>query len=138
VRRLELYLTLHRIDGLPRGVYHYDPLGHRLSLLIDQERAIRGQVREASLSAAWTCEPDVLVSLTSRFQRLSWEYRTIAYATTLKHVGVLYQSMYLVATAMGLAPCALGGTNTDLTDAVLGLDPLRESTVGEFMLGSLP
>lgn len=133
---LELYLTLHRIDGLPRGVYHYDPLGHRLTLITDEEAAIHRQVQDASMSAAWICVPDVLVSLTSRFQRLSWKYRSISYATTLKHVGVLYQTMYLVATAMGLAPCALGGTNTDHTDRLLGLDPLRESTVGEFMLGS--
>ena len=40
---------------------------------------------------------------------MSWKYASIAHALTLKNVGVLQQTLYLVATAMGLAPCALGG-----------------------------
>jgi len=74
--------------------------------------------------------------LTSRFQRLSWKYRGIAYAVTLKNVGVLYQTMYLVATAMGLAPCALGGGDAEGFALAAGTDPLVESSVGEFLLGS--
>jgi len=78
----------------------------------------------------------VLLIVTARFQRLSWKYESIAYATVLKDVGVLYQTMYLVATAMGLAPCAVGGGNADLAARILGLDYLAESSVGEFLLGS--
>jgi SagB-type dehydrogenase family enzyme len=62
----------------------------------------------------------------------------MAYAATLKNVGVLYQTMYLVATAMGLAPCALGAGNADLFAAAVGTDYYAESSVGEFMLGSAP
>ena len=60
----------------------------------------------------------------------------IAYATTLRHTGVLYQTMYLVATAMGLAPCGLGNGDADLSARVLGLDYLQESSVGDFLLGT--
>jgi hypothetical protein len=49
---------------------------------------------------------------------------------------VLYQTMYLVATAMGLAPCGLGNGDADMSARVLGLDYLRESSVGDFLLGS--
>ena len=80
----------------------------------------------------------MLITLASRFQRLSWKYAAIAYAATLKNVGVLYQTMYLVATAMGLAPCALGAGNADLFAAAAGTDYYAESSVGEFMLGSAP
>jgi SagB-type dehydrogenase family enzyme len=80
----------------------------------------------------------VLITLTSRFQRLSWKYRAIAYATTLRHTGVLYQTMYLVATAMGLAPCGLGNGSADLSVRALRLDYLTESSVGDFLLGSRP
>src|SRR5215470_14686816 len=54
----------------------------------------------------------------------------------LKHVGVLYQTMYLTATAMGLAPCAVGGGNADLFAKATGLDPYSEASVGEFLLGN--
>jgi hypothetical protein len=46
--------------------------------------------------------------------------------------------MYLVATAMRLAPCALGSGDADLAARALGLDYLRESSVGDFLLGSRP
>ncbi len=76
--------------------------------------------------------------VTSRFGRLSWKYSQIAYALTLKHVGVLYQTLYLVATALGLAPCALGSGDTTAAARALRLDWTEESTVGEFLIGSRP
>jgi oxazoline/thiazoline dehydrogenase len=42
--------------------------------------------------------------------------------------------MYLVATAMNLAPCGLGGGDSDLFAAAAGLDYYVETSVGEFML----
>jgi len=80
--------------------------------------------------------PQVLIILTARFQRVSWKYNAMAYALVLKDVGVLYQTMYLVATAMGLAPCALGGGDSDLFAAVAGTNYYAETSVGEFILGS--
>ena len=59
----------------------------------------------------------------------------MAYSVILKNVGALYQTMYLVATAMGLAPCGLGGGHSDLFAAAAGLDYLAETSVGEFILG---
>jgi SagB-type dehydrogenase family enzyme len=82
--------------------------------------------------------PDVLVTMAARFARVSWKYRSIAYATTLRHTGVVYQTMYLVATAMGLAPCGLGNGDADLAARAFGLDYLSESSVGDFILGSRP
>ncbi len=60
----------------------------------------------------------------------------MAYSIILKHVGVLYQTMYLVATAIDLAPCGLGVGNADLFATAAGTDYYAESSVGEFMLGS--
>src|SRR5262249_31393390 len=123
---------------LPAGLYHYDPLAHQLRKLADRDAHVEALLRDAQQSAALAAPPQVLITLASRFQRLSWKYAAMAYATTLKNVGVLYQTMYLVATAMGLAPCALGGGNADLFAAAAGTDYCAESSVGEFMLGSAP
>jgi hypothetical protein len=41
-----------------------------------------------------------------------------------------------VATAMGLAPCALGGGDSALFAEAVGANSLEESSVGEFILGS--
>ena len=80
----------------------------------------------------------ILLVLAARFARVSWKYSAIAYALTLKNVGVLYQTMYLAATAMGLAPCAVGCGNADLFARAAGTDYYAETSVGEFLLGSKP
>jgi oxazoline/thiazoline dehydrogenase len=78
----------------------------------------------------------VLVILAARFPRLAWKYESIAYSLILKHVGVLYQTMYLAATAMGLAACAVGGGDSDLFCQAAGTQYAAETSVGEFLLGS--
>jgi SagB-type dehydrogenase family enzyme len=62
----------------------------------------------------------------------------MAYALILKHVGVLYQTLYLVATAMGLGPCGVGGGQAELLSRAIGSNYLAESPVGELLLGSRP
>ncbi|WAL73464.1 SagB family peptide dehydrogenase [Kitasatospora sp. YST-16] len=139
---LEVYLSVVKCVGLEPGVYRYDAAAHRL-----RPRPFQHPGEEAAFSelvtAAWratacTVDPQVLLTVTSRFGRLSWKYSQIAYALTLKHVGVLYQTLYLVATAMGLAPCGLGSGDTDAAARALGLDWTAESSVGEFLIGSRP
>jgi len=133
---LELYLTVNACDGLGPGLCHYDPFAHQLERLRGPNARTEALLLDARWSAGLEVEPQVLITLASRFQRLSWKYQSIAYATTLKNVGVLYQTMYLVATAMGLAPCALGGGNADLFAEAAGTAYYAESSVGEFLLGS--
>jgi oxazoline/thiazoline dehydrogenase len=135
---IEIYPVIHSCEGLRQGVYHYDPMRHCLELA-SQSRVLVDQITAgARVSAGISCGPQVLLVLTSRFGRLSWKYEGMAYATTLRNVGVLYEAMYLVATAMRLAPCALGSGNSALFASALGLESMAESSVGEFMLGSLP
>ncbi len=135
---LELYVTVDSCVDVASGIYHYDPLDHQLCRLVNRNAHVEALLDNAKLSAGSSAEPQVLITLTSRFQRLSWKYRGIAYAVTLKNVGVLYQTMYLVATAMGLAPCGLGVGNSTLFAEAVGTSYFAESSVGEFMLGSRP
>lgn len=130
---LELYLTIWRCEGIEPGFYHYNPLDHvleHLSGIGPEQRALLAD----SCGAAAQQATDVLITLTSRFQRTQWKYQSIAYALILKNVGVLYHQMYLVATAMELAPCALGSGNSDRFAKAAGLDYFAETSVGEFLL----
>lgn len=134
---LEVYVTAHRVSGLPRATYHYDSWRHVLVPVCEQPDLVEGMLSAAVLSKG-ADTPDALLTVTSRFARLAWKYEQIAYATTLRNVGVLYQTFYLVATAMGLAPCGLGGGNSALVAHVIGVDPFVEGSVGDFALGTLP
>jgi SagB-type dehydrogenase family enzyme len=65
-----------------------------------------------------------------------WKYDAIGYSLVLKHVGVLYQTIYLVATAMGLAVCGLGGADASDFAAASGLGFYTEGSVGELVIGT--
>lgn len=134
---IEFYIAIKACQDLAPGLYHYDPLHHRLERLVGMARAVESLLDEAAASAGIAADSlQVLVILTARFERIAWKYESIAYALTLKHVGVVYQTMYLSATAMNLAPCALGCGDSDLFARAAGTDYYVESSVGEFLLGS--
>ena len=134
---LELYAAIQVCNSLDPGLYHYDPAGHRLIRLRGRTPEVAVLLRDAAESAATPEDTlQVLLILAARFPRVAWKYESIAYALTLKHVGVLYQTMYLTATAMGLAPCAIGGGDADLFARAAGTDYYAETSVGEFLLGT--
>lgn len=135
---LELYPLIHKVVGLDPGLYHYDPEGHRLGLVAPPSPRVQLLHEYARLTAQMETGPQVLLVISARFGRVMWKYESMAYALVLKHVGVLLQTMYLVATAMGLAPCALGGGHADAFAAAIGADPYEEASVGEMILGSRP
>lgn len=135
---LELYVTVNRCADLAAGLYHYDPLGHRLCQVAQHGAHTEALLEHARASCEASDLPQLLITVTSRFERLSWKYCSIVYANTQKNVGVLFQTMYLVGTAMGLAPCAIGNGNPVVFAQAAELDYFAESSVGEFMLGTVP
>lgn len=135
---LEFYLAIHVCEGLEPGLYHYDGQSHRLGRILGRTPEVERLLDDGAASAG--IAPDriqVLVILSARFPRLAWKYSSIAYALVLKHVGAAYQTMYLAATAMGLGSCALGGGDSDLFAKAAGINYYAETSVGEFLLGSM-
>lgn len=133
---LELYISVNMCMGLKRGLYYYDAESHALCIIHEENANLEAILDEAWLSAARLCRPQILITVASRFHRVSWKYSSIAYATQLKNVGALYQTFYLVATAMNLAGCALGLGNPSRLGEMADLDFFEEGSIGEFMLGT--
>src|SRR6476661_6914650 len=79
--------------------------------------------------------PQVLITIAARFGRVAWKYSAVAYQLILKDVGVLTQTLYLMATDMGLGGCAIGSTNIDLFAKMTGIKFHVEGPVGQFALG---
>ncbi|RJQ58060.1 MAG: SagB/ThcOx family dehydrogenase [Desulfobacteraceae bacterium] len=136
IYELEIYVNVNACESISPGFYHYCPKNHGLEPLCGPTEATAALFKDAVRSTGLELTPQVLFTIASRFQRLSWKYESMAYNTMLKNVGVLYQTMYLVATAMDLAPCAIGGGNSDLFAEAAALDYYAETSVGEFLLGS--
>jgi len=131
----EFYLAVRRCAGLAPGIYHYHPVRHSLAL-VSAETGLVTAFHAGAMQASAGGTPDVVIILASRFARNSWKYQGLALTTGLKNIGVIMELMYLTATDMGLACCALGGGDSAVFAKATGLHPLAESSMGEFMLGT--
>ncbi|MFF4041006.1 SagB family peptide dehydrogenase [Streptomyces sp. NPDC001816] len=138
VHELEVYPLVTQCAGLKPGLWHYATDRHELELVAEPGPATAALVSSARESALMTTDPQVVLLVTARFGRVMWKYETVAYPLILKHVGVLYQTFYLVGTAMDLAVCGLGGGDAADFAAASGLDFFTEGTVGELVVGSRP
>ncbi len=132
---LEIYPVIGACRGIEPGLYQYCPGTHALCRLTGPGEHT-GWLLENTGFSIHGRPPQVLFQIAARFQCVSWRYGSIAYATILKDTGVLMQTMYLVAEAMGLAACAVGGGHSDIFARAAGTEYYRETTVGEFILGS--
>ena len=132
---LEVYLVAHNCEGLERGLYRYDPAGHGLVALAADPSRLERMLTGTRGAAGIAQSPPVLIVLAARFARMFWKYEGVGYANLLKDAGALLQTMCLVATAMDLAPCALGGGDAEAFAAAAGLAYWEETSVAEFMLG---
>jgi SagB-type dehydrogenase family enzyme len=132
---LEIYALVNRCEGLAPALYWYDAEAHCLEHVSDPTPETAALAGDAARSSGSAVAPQVLLIVSARFMRVFWKYESMGYALILKNVGVLFGAMYLVATAMGLAPCALGGGNAETFCRAAGTRFWEESSVGEFMLG---
>jgi len=132
---LELYLAVHKCEGLARGFYHYDAGGHRLVLIPARAHELKALLRRAAFAMDAPAVPQILITIAARFGRISWKYSSLAYALILKDVGVLTELLYLMATDMGLGGCAIGSTDIDLFAKMTGIEFHVEGPVGQFALG---
>ena len=133
---LEVYAIVNTCENLASGIYHYDAENHQLGRLTGRNHDVEALLEEAYFANGKSCMPQILFIFAARFQRLAWVYESVAYSLMLKDVGSLQQTMYLVATAMNLAPCAIGAGNAERFAEAIRTDYYAETSVGEFILGS--
>jgi SagB-type dehydrogenase family enzyme len=132
---LELYLTVNACEGLARGLYHYDADRHALVPIEAPAPELEAQLSSASFAMGAEGPPQILFTITARFNRIAWKYSAIAYSLILKDVGVLLQTLYLTATDMELGGCAIGTGNIGLFEKLTGQAFHIEGPVGQFALG---
>jgi SagB-type dehydrogenase family enzyme len=135
---LELYVVANDVAGVAPGAYYYDARSHELVGVRhrdhDQDRL--NQDVQAATGDRLDRDPPAVLLVTAVFARVMWKYRDIALALIYKDTGCLLQTLYLAATALDLAPCAVGAGPEAANARWLGLDPMVESQVGCLLLGA--
>lgn len=135
---LEIYVVASDVTGLSAGAHYYDARAHRLVQLRERDRHQDRLNRwlQGATGGALNRDPQAVLLVTAVFARVMWKYHGIGLGLIYRNVGCLYQTLYLVAAALGLAPCAIGAGEESANARWLGLDPSIESQVGCFLLGT--
>jgi SagB-type dehydrogenase family enzyme len=114
---LELYVLAQRIDGLPGGVWHYVPLGHKLEWILSDPLP-RSLSAELFLGQPYLIDCSAIVVITAVVERSLWKYEDRGYRYILFEAGHVAQNLNLSAAALDLSSLNLGGF---LDHDVLGL-----------------
>lgn len=135
---LEIYAVANHVSETPSGTYYYDARSHQLIELrrYDQHQTRLNRWLHGAAGGGLNRDPHAILLITAVFSRVMWKYPGIGLALIYRDTGCLYQTLYLVADALGLAPCAIGAGDERANSHWLGLDPLVESQVGCFLLGT--
>jgi putative peptide maturation dehydrogenase len=122
---VEAYPLVTNVDGVDPGLYRYDARDHALELTVP----LSSEEARAT-AAAFVCgqtyfgDAHVLFVLAVRFDRAFWKYRNHqkAYAAVLMDAAHLSQTLYLVATELGLGAFVTAAINNADIEERLGLD----------------
>jgi SagB-type dehydrogenase family enzyme len=118
----DLWLFCSDVDGLEPGAYRYDPSTHAVIPVAD---------------ALPTMPAPVVGLISARHKRTAWKYEPIALSLELKDVGVQMMALQLTAPVVGLSVVPVGSGSTTEAAALLGIDPLTDAPIGEFLLGAV-
>lgn len=130
---LELYPVAFGVKGLDPGVYHYNVKSHLLELLGsgDHKESLYKYVFEQDMML----QASVVILITAMFERNQWKYRERGYRYILLDAGHLAENLYLMATAMNLGCCTIGGFLDDNINGMLDIDGVHESTIYVVVVG---
>ena len=132
---LEIYPLVRRCRGIEPGVYRYDAMKHHLEKAVVDQAGLDEMLAENPHEYICRATPQVTLYISARIGRTAWKYASIAYKVVNQDMGCLFQTFYLVATALGLSPCAIGSVDTKRLGQVLQIDWREEPFIGAFTLG---
>ncbi len=125
---VEVYLMALRVNGLERGMYHYQARDHRLAKLPTQVSP--RMASEYCADQPYFAGAAALFIMTAVFARTMWKYgRARAYRVVLLETGHLCQTFCLTATRLGLAPFSTAALKDSLIERDLGVDGISESVL---------
>jgi SagB-type dehydrogenase family enzyme len=124
----EAYITIHNVEGLEPGIYHYDVIRHGLVKVND---AISSEQLAAFCMGQPFCEGlSFGVFLVSYFSKMWWKYpHSRGYRVALLDAGHLSQTFQLVATSLGILTWMTANIHDIHVSTQLKLDGIHQAPI---------
>lgn len=130
---LEIYLLVNKVKSLEQGVYHFNVRSNCLEQL--KVNNVKNEATKLGIRDQGFFDSAVTIMVSAVFKRTTYKYGDRGYRFVLMEVGHLLQNISLVATALGIGSCEIGGYQDDEDNQFLNIDGVNEAIVGEMILG---
>jgi len=132
---LETYLSVHRVEGLEKGLYRYVATRHSL-LEIEKDPHIDNKMTRVCLGQRFVASSAVTFVWTVDIYRNSWRYGQRGYRYIFLDAGHACQNLYLSAAPIDCGVCAIAAFHDRSLTELLNLDgidhfPIYLATVGK-------
>jgi SagB-type dehydrogenase family enzyme len=132
-RFVQLYLYVHRVEGLPPGVYRHWPEHAELEKIKEgDQRQVAAALSLGQDLAANAC---VTFSMIGDFERATRLHGDRGYRYVHFEAGAIGQRMYLAAEALGLRATGIGAFFDEQVNQYLSLPPEVGQVVYHFAIG---
>ena len=122
---LELYILILNVDGLKRGVYHYNIGSNTLEHLYMVD--IKTTLNCFEECDSFSLKSGIVILFSFIKTRNMEKYGALAYKLSFLEGGCVAQNMYLLSTALGLGCCGMGMSAAPNFNKALSLDGINES-----------
>lgn len=130
---IELYVMVNDVEGLQKGIYHYDVQTHGLTFIREGEYGARAAL--AALGQAMLLKSGAVLFMTAVVERCRWKYRQRAYRYIYLDAGHIGQNICLAGEALSLGVCPIGAFYDDELNAILEVDGVEETVVYAMAVG---
>jgi SagB-type dehydrogenase family enzyme len=119
---LEVYVVVRDggVEGLPAGVYKYEPHKHSLKLI--KEGDFSEELYSVSLEQPWVREAAINIVITAVYERTTGRYGERGIRYVHMEVGHVGQNIYLEVTNLGLGCVVIGAFHDDQVREVISAD----------------
>src|SRR3990170_2732429 len=124
---IETYLNVNNVEGLEKGLYHYDIQAHALEEL--KVGSFSEEIAQATLGQKMLIAAPVVLIWTAIFERSKWKYAQRAYRYVYLDAGHIAQNLALSATSIGLGSCQIGAFFDDEINQIIEVDGVNESVL---------
>jgi SagB-type dehydrogenase family enzyme len=131
---LEIYFHAASVDGLPPGLYHYEPHANAVRRFVDgdQTELIAARLAQPQLAL----DASLTVFITAVFERTTTKYGERGYRFALLEAGHVAQNLALCTAALDLAGATIGGYFDHLIDELLHIDGIYQSALYLYAVGA--
>jgi SagB-type dehydrogenase family enzyme len=133
---LDIYLVVgkDKVEDLKVGVYHYNPLQHSLTIILEEDR--RREISQACLDKNQIENAPVSLIITAEFSRTTNKFGKKGINFVYMEAGHVAQNIYLQVESLGLATVSMGGIREKDISQALNLPeqyiPLYVMPVGHY------